>query len=706
MGRNAIIVGSLAILLTAVSLGLYGATINVPGDHATIQAAINAANPAGGDTVLVTGGPYGENITINKALILQGTGSPVIDAGGLVGGNAITVTADNVTIQGFTIQNASSHDIYANNVNYLTIKENNILSSGVHGVFIVGGSHVDLIKNVLTTHTHYAAVLYWSTSDCTIKNNYVYGNIAGIAIGQYQASDPVPQDFTIVNNTVINNTNPTSGFGIWIAAQNVSIRANDVKNNSVGLYMYDQPFTISSLTESLAELLPNLQAAGIAPVSTGNELKAFSATGNEAFYNDIVGNVRAGLANGAAATWDARFNWWGNATGPSGDGPGTGDVLSYEDQGTNVTFDPWLRVEAALPNSQCGIFRNGIWALDLDDTRSWSGVPPDGVYDFGIAGDVLVVGDWDDDTVDDIGIFRNGTWVLDLDGNRSWSGVPPDGVYDFGIAGDVPVVGDWDGDGQDDIGIFRNGTWALDLDDTRSWSGVPPDGVYDFGIAGDVPVVGDWDGDGQDDIGIFRNGTWVLDLDGNRSWSGVPPDGVYNFGIAGDVPVVGDWDGDGQDDIGIFRNGTWALDLDGNRSWSGVPPDGVYDFGITGDIPVVGNWDGSGGIGTFNLSSFGPKAVTPAGLQVVCSPNPVAATGKVTFQAMGAGIETVQVLVYNLNGELVYESGLVPGCSVTWDLRYAGQATPVANGIYLYSVMAKTGGELIATKVGKLLILR
>jgi hypothetical protein len=38
-------------------------------------------------------------------------------------------------------------------------------------------------------------------------------------------------------------------------------------------------------------------------------------------------------------TLNATENWWGSDTGPSGDGPGTGDSVS-----ANVDFDPWLNV--------------------------------------------------------------------------------------------------------------------------------------------------------------------------------------------------------------------------------------------------------------------------------------------------------------------------------------------------------------------------
>ena len=47
------------------------ATINVPGDYPTIQAAVAAANP--GDTILVAAGTYAvSGANINKALTLQG----------------------------------------------------------------------------------------------------------------------------------------------------------------------------------------------------------------------------------------------------------------------------------------------------------------------------------------------------------------------------------------------------------------------------------------------------------------------------------------------------------------------------------------------------------------------------------------------------------------------------------------------------------
>jgi hypothetical protein len=54
-----------------------------------------------------------------------------------------------------------------------------------------------------------------------------------------------------------------------------------------------------------------------------------------------------------------------------------------------------------------------------------------------------VVGYWDNSGRMKVGIFRNGVWCLDLNGNLQWDGVGTDRVGSFGAAGDIPVVGAW-----------------------------------------------------------------------------------------------------------------------------------------------------------------------------------------------------------------------------------------------------------------------
>jgi len=100
---------SLAALLVFVTpRGADAATIHVPTDQPTIQAAINAAS--NGDTVQVAPGTYNENINfMGKAITVISTGGPqttIID-----GGQTATVVTFNTgegltsVINGFTIQN-------------------------------------------------------------------------------------------------------------------------------------------------------------------------------------------------------------------------------------------------------------------------------------------------------------------------------------------------------------------------------------------------------------------------------------------------------------------------------------------------------------------------------------------------------------------------------------------------------------------------
>jgi hypothetical protein len=225
-----------------------------------------------------------------------------------------------------------------------------------------------------------------------------------------------------------------------------------------------------------------------------------------------------------------------------------------------------LNLEYDLPLTQAHIivFRDGVWFVDIDGDQA-----PDSIFWFGAAGDVPVIGDFDDDGTDDHALFRNGVWFVDLNGDHS-----PDDVFWYGAAGDVPVVGDFDNDGTDDLALFRNGVWFVDVNGDRN-----PDIVFWYGAAGDVPVVGDFNNDGADDFAVFRNGVWFVDVNGDHS-----PDSVFWYGAAGDVPVVGDFNNDGTDDFAVFRNGVWFVDVNGDHS-----PDSVFWYGAAGDIPRVGD---------------------------------------------------------------------------------------------------------------------
>ncbi len=87
--------------------------------------------------------------------------------------------------------------------------------------------------------------------------------------------------------------------------------------------------------------------------------------------NDITGNVGGGMYLDNPVDLDARNVWWGDSTGPSGEGPGNGDTV-ISGPGT-IFFTPWLEAAFGLPGTNCEIFRTGMDSGTLDE---WDRVKP------------------------------------------------------------------------------------------------------------------------------------------------------------------------------------------------------------------------------------------------------------------------------------------------------------------------------------------
>lgn len=254
----------------------------------------------------------------------------------------------------------------------------------------------------------------------------------------------------------------------------------------------------------------------------------------------------------------------------------------------------------ARPNAGGGL----TFFLDSNATQAFDAF--DAVFDFGLAGDIVVVGDWNADGADDLGVGRpNGsgglTFFLDSNGNRGFDG--SDAVFDFGLEGDIIVVGDWNGDGIDDLGVARpNGSgglvFSLDANGNRGFDA--SDSVFNYGLVGDIIVIGDWDGNGIDQLAVARPNstgglTFSLDLNASRFWE-PDQDVAFNYGLDGDGIAVGDWDGDGTDALGVVRpNGTGGQqiypDLNENYLFDLTDALFAFDFGLADDLLVVGSWE-------------------------------------------------------------------------------------------------------------------
>ena len=157
--------------------------------YTSVKQAVKLAKA--GDTVLVDGGVYQESgIEITKPLRLIGKNNPVID--GNFKGELITIKANDVTVQGFTLKNvATSYKrddaaIRAKNHSNIRILDNTILKTffGIYLQYsdnivikgnVVKGENKDKNESALGNAIH----LYY-TDDVQIIGNDVQGHRDGI----------------------------------------------------------------------------------------------------------------------------------------------------------------------------------------------------------------------------------------------------------------------------------------------------------------------------------------------------------------------------------------------------------------------------------------------------------------------------------------------------------------------------------------------
>jgi CSLREA domain-containing protein len=91
--------------------------------------------------------------------------------------------------------------------------------------------------------------------------------------------------------------------------------------------------------------------------------------------------------------------------------------------------------------------------------------------------------------------------------------------------------------------------------------------------------------------------------------------------------------------------------------------------------------------------------------QALSYPNPASFGQAIQFQVQGDGIEAIQVEVYNLAGQLVFQSDWATGNRLSWH-QLNNEGNPVANGVYLYVVTASGNNSQARSTVQKLVVLR
>lgn len=280
------------------------------------------------------------------------------------------------------------------------------------------------------------------------------------------------------------------------------------------------------------------------------------------------------------------YNVWAN---------GSWDTALIANDGTvRDSFNSWCLVAhggnytpacpTAVPihRDTVGVFSPGSYSLTNSNFGAYKEIQFS--YLGGIAGDLPVFGDWDGNGTDTPGFFRGGYFILynDFHANRPVIPPPATNMFNFGLPGDKVVVGDWDGNGKDGIGVYRNGYFYL----RNSLSSGAQDITLHYGNPGDNPIAGDWNNDGIDTVGVHRPPFFYLKNSNYTSGTSY----AFEFGLSSSKAVAGDWNGDGADGVGVF--GSTGFALTSSITTPGIPFQYAFPYGLPGQIPVAGNWDG------------------------------------------------------------------------------------------------------------------
>ncbi|MCK4996239.1 MAG: PKD domain-containing protein [Thermoplasmatales archaeon] len=143
-------------------------------DGESIQNAINSANVSGGDTVNVHGGTYSSALIIDRPLTLTGagSGSTTISASG---DHTVKVTANNVEISGFKIQNSGSsfYCVFLDTVTGCSITNNNVKDGG-NGIYLDSSNSNTIESNTIESNNN--GIYLFNSNSNTIKSNNIQNN--------------------------------------------------------------------------------------------------------------------------------------------------------------------------------------------------------------------------------------------------------------------------------------------------------------------------------------------------------------------------------------------------------------------------------------------------------------------------------------------------------------------------------------------------
>jgi parallel beta-helix repeat protein len=210
--------------------------------YPTIQSAIDAQQTVDGHTIVVGDGIYHEHVAVHKSISIIGENrtTTIIDGNGT--GTVVLVTAVNVTMKEFSVENGNvgihldhsndsliaENDVFSNadgiDLSYCdncTIRQNTAKNNAQRGIFVTNSWNFEVKSNEVSFNGWYGMNSNASTNGLIAGNNIHENYFDGIGLLQSAGC--------VISG---NNVNRTTLFGIWVesSSNNLIYHNNFIRN--------------------------------------------------------------------------------------------------------------------------------------------------------------------------------------------------------------------------------------------------------------------------------------------------------------------------------------------------------------------------------------------------------------------------------------------------------------------------------------------
>lgn len=216
--------------------------------YVTIQDAVDAPETVSGHQIFVSSGTYHEHVTVNKSLSIIGEdrGTTIINGEGK--GTVVYVTADQVEIRNFTVQNGT-YGLWLLKSEGSKIVYNTVKNCS-YGIRLFQSPHTEAAGNNVFDCKSFSFVLD-ASGNCTLRGNSVYDNVYNFGVDGNLLSDFVNDidDSNTVNGKPIHylinrhnvaidsSTFSELGYLAVINSTNVDVENLVVEGNVQGVHL-------------------------------------------------------------------------------------------------------------------------------------------------------------------------------------------------------------------------------------------------------------------------------------------------------------------------------------------------------------------------------------------------------------------------------------------------------------------------------------